>query len=78
MTLKTEASSEGGRAERIAPPGRRMDVAHHASPGSLISRLVLQEVKNKPLSCLSLSCLSFPFHAAANLILIDTSVKKLI
>lgn len=76
--MKTEASSKDGRAERIAPPGCRMDVDHHASPGSLISRLVLQEIKNKPLSCLSLNCLSFLLQAVANLILIDTSVKKLI
>ena len=76
--MKPEASSEDGRAERVAVLGCWMDMEHYILGVGPFSRLVLQEIKNKPPSCLSLNCLSFLLRAAANLILIDTSLKKLI
>lgn len=69
----TEASCKYGRAERIATTGCQMDVEHHASsPESPVTRLVLPEITNKPLSYLSTNCLG------CLLILIGPSVYQLI
>ena len=47
--MKTEASSKDGRAERMVPPGCKVDVECSARPALPISILVLHERKKSAL-----------------------------